>query len=279
LYGLQEGATFVWTGSHLWYLIILFTYSLIFLPLFLAFETEKNRERLSKVVKWFEKTGLIFLLVIPAIFFIGLDLVMSNLGGELSKIWRFLFPVIGGWSILMYIPYFVFGYLFTSHDKQFKTMMDKNRLPALILAIIALILGVFLSFDLRASTPDNFILLGLGILTASALLITYGWGMIILIFSLGRKYLSFNHKSLKFLNEIILPFYIVHQVVLVTVAYFIIQLQLGVFIKLILLITISFVIILGLALIIRQANILRFIFGMKLKKKKMEIAPTNTTTD
>ncbi|OLS18875.1 MAG: hypothetical protein HeimC3_48130 [Candidatus Heimdallarchaeota archaeon LC_3] len=265
LRGLQEGATFLWTGDHLWYLIILFSFSLIFLPLFLLFEKEKNRERLSKIAKRLEKTGLIYLLIIPPIFFVGFDLGMANLGGDISKIWRFLFPITGGWSVLMYIPYFIYGYLFTSHDKQFKKSLEKNSLPALYIAILTAILGLPLLFSFLLTSQGDLSLLGL--FTSRALLLTFGWSIIIILLSLVRKYLSFNHKWLKFLNEITLPFYILHMVVLIVVAYFIVQLNLGVFMKLFLLIFISLIIILSLVLIIRQANILRFIFGMKLKKK------------
>jgi peptidoglycan/LPS O-acetylase OafA/YrhL len=42
LIGIQEGGLFLWTGHHLWYLIIMFSFSIIFLPFFLSFEREKN---------------------------------------------------------------------------------------------------------------------------------------------------------------------------------------------------------------------------------------------
>jgi len=90
--------------------------------------------------------------------------------------------------------------------------------------------------------------------------------MIIVIISFGKRRLSFNHKWLKFLNRIAMPFYILHYVVSIPVQFYVVALPLGIIEKFLLINGISFVIIIGLALIIRQFNPLRFLFGMSLKR-------------
>ncbi len=90
--------------------------------------------------------------------------------------------------------------------------------------------------------------------------------MIIVVISFGKRRLSFNHKWLKFLNRIAMPFYILHYVVSIPVQFYVVALPLGIIEKFLLINGISFVIIIGLALIIRQFNPLRFLFGMSLKR-------------
>ncbi len=95
-----------------------------------------------------------------------------------------------------------------------------------------------------------------------------GWFLTIVILGLISKHLNFNHKSRKFLNELIMPFYVLHQTIIIIVGFYIVSLDLSIFVKYIIISSISSVIITGLVLIIRRVNVLRFLFGMRLKKKK-----------
>lgn len=93
--------------------------------------------------------------------------------------------------------------------------------------------------------------------------------MLMLILTLRKKYLNFNYNSLKFLNEISITVYILHQVVLVVVTFYLIPLNLWILQKFLLIIAVSIIVTFGLTLLTREVNILRFLFGMRLKKKKI----------
>jgi hypothetical protein len=98
----------------------------------------------------------------------------------------------------------------------------------------------------------------------------YAWSGILVILGFGSKHLNFNHKSRRFLNEIVMPFYILHQSVIIIIGFFVVQLDLIIFVEYLIISAISFVIVIGLVLIIRKVNFLRFLSGMSLKKKVLE---------
>ncbi len=58
------GGNFAWMGLHLWYLLVLFVYTLIFLPLFLALRTKIGSAIVRGFAWLFSKPGLIYLLLI-----------------------------------------------------------------------------------------------------------------------------------------------------------------------------------------------------------------------
>ena len=94
------------------------------------------------------------------------------------------------------------------------------------------------------------------------------WSWIIFILSMGARYLSFSNKVLSYANEAVLPFYILHQTVILLVGWFIIPLDLSILVKYLIIATGSFVIIMALfELLIKRFNVLRFLFGMRLKRK------------
>jgi peptidoglycan/LPS O-acetylase OafA/YrhL len=253
----NQGGLFPTMGHHLWYLLILFAWSLVALPLFIQMRTKRNRERISRLSAFFSRPGAIYLLIIPIIV---IELInpftqfMDDLGpGGMRQ---------GGWHILTYLVLLIYGYMFSS-DSRFEDTLEEHSFPALLVAIFLGIILVPIWVALTASGLLNI----LGAPPAVFLLLTvYCWSMIIVIISFGKRRLSFNHKWLKFLNRIAMPFYILHYVVSIPVQFYVVALPLGIIEKFLLINGISFVIIIGLALIIRQFNPLRFLFGMSLKR-------------
>jgi len=226
-------------------------------PLFIQMRTERNRERLSSLAAFFKKPGAIYLLIIPIIVIEFLDpftQVMIDLGpGGMRQ---------GGWHILSYLVFLIYGYIFASNSR-FEDILEKHSFPALLIAIFLGIILVPIWIALTAAGLLNL----LGAPPALFLLMTvYCWSMIIVIISFGKRRLSFNHKWLKFLNRIAMPFYILHYVVSIPVQFYVVALPLGIIEKFLLINGISFVIIIGLALIIRQFNPLRFLFGMSIRR-------------
>jgi hypothetical protein len=78
--------------------------------------------------------------------------------------------------------------------------------------------------------------------------------------------LRVRRRRLKFLNQIAMPFHILHFAVAIPVQYYVVMLPLWIIEKFLLISGISSAIIIGLALIISQFNPLRFLFGMSLRR-------------
>lgn len=236
-----ETGNFALIGMHMWYMLFLFIYSIVLLKLFQNLRREEKADTLLKWGAFFKKPGALYLLVIPIFI---MEVIFSSLGG----------PNVGGYQLPTYIFIFFYGFLLVSND-EFKQALERHGIPSLIIAIVLLI---YLAIEALTGsyTPLTGLLRNL-----------CGWCWVIAVIYIGRKFLTFNHKSLKFLNDIMLPFYILHQTIIIIVAFYVIELDLSPIGKYLIICSVSFVIIMGLILVIRKVNVLRFLFGMRLIKK------------
>jgi hypothetical protein len=237
-------------GIYLWYLFWLFVFSLITAHFF-KYLREKD-DKISKLATLCNRRGGIFLLAIPLII---VDLVAIRPFFEFPSDY-------GGWKLPTYLTFFILAYVVAS-DSQFMQSIDKNGLIALIISIITslLIIGLFGAFGL------DFLVSPSGYLIITPLWAFNGWCWMVAILFLGRKFLSFNHKFLGFSNELVLPFYILHQTAIVAVAFFVVGMTTIVMVKYLIIAFAAFAIISLLLIPIRQINVLRFLFGMRPKKK------------
>ena len=81
---------------------------------------------------------------------------------------------------------------------------------------------------------------------------------------LGSKYLNFNNELLKYAREAVLPFYILHQTVIVTFGFYLAHWETSVMVKYVTLAALSFTVIIAMYdLLIKRVKVLRFLFGMK----------------
>lgn len=248
--------------KHLWYLFWLFILSLITLPLFRYLRKEEIKEKILKIAQFCNKPGALFLLSIP--------IIIAQIIGEIIPI----FGNFAGWSIFCYLTFFIIGYILASNI-QFKKAIEKHGLVALIIGITTSIIIIVFLLPFIINIEPIFGMPKLNE-TISMFLFVFlcplnGFCWLIVILNIGSKYLNRSHKSLGFLNDIILPFYILHQTLIIVIGWYIINLDLIIILKYIIISSISFIIIIALVLIIRKSRILRFLFGMKLKKKSNKI--------
>lgn len=245
LYGF--GGNFAWMGLHLWYLEILFIFSLLTLPLFGCLRKETIRSFVSKMAISFKKPGIIFLLALP----IALMELLVNLQPDGIGIRDF-----GGWSPLTYLIFFILGYLTTS-NLQFRVSIERHRRIALLLGVITTMSGFFL-LEAGSSSRAYFF---------AFLRAFNSWFWLVAILGFGSKYLNFNNRLLKYSNEAVLPFYILHQTIIVAVGFYIASWEIGIIIKYIIFSTVSFALIMALYdLVIKRVEVFRFLFGMKFKQ-------------
>jgi hypothetical protein len=59
------GGNFAWMGLHLWYLLMLFVFSLLTLPFFIYVQREPRPAFISKFISFLERKGTLFLLALP----------------------------------------------------------------------------------------------------------------------------------------------------------------------------------------------------------------------
>ena len=160
----------------------------------------------------------------------------------------------GGWSPLTYLMIFFLSYLLMT-DSRYRDSIIKLRFISLTFALLALTFGFYLvlAHDLSTYSLEFSIIRGFNT-----------WCWMLAFIGLAGAYLNFNTNFLKYASEAALPFYVLHQSVIVILGYFIREWDLAVFPKYILLASVSFVIIMALYEgIVKRTNVTRLLFGMK----------------
>ncbi len=245
------GGNFAWMGLHLWYLEMLFIFSLLTLPLFILLQKEKIQERISGAATFFAKNGTIFLFSIP----LFLMEWLVNLQPEGAGIRRF-----GGWSPFSYLVFFVIGFLL-SVNSGYKKAAERLRFISLALGLMTTALMFVFHIDL--SPLGDFAEYTVPVFCRSV----NSWFWLLALLGFGSKYLKFTNAVLNYAREAVLPFYILHQTLIVFIGYCIANWETSVMVKYLALSTLSFAGILALYdLLIKRITILRFMFGMKVNK-------------
>lgn len=243
LYGL--GGNFAWMGMHLWYLMDLFFFSLIILP-FAIPRGKTGTSILSRAATLFERPWMLLLLFLPVNVSSWLS---SALGLDISR-------AMGGWDILSYPLFFVYGFLIFSNSRILQTI-NKYTVFTFIMAVALMLIHFALIYVIQPAQYD--INQGLRPLLA--------WCCVLAILGLGNRFLNSNSRFLQYANEATMPFYVLHLTIIITIGFFIVQWNLSILLKYLIISTSSFAAIMVIyECIIRRTNALRVVFGMNPKK-------------
>lgn len=242
------GGNFAWMGLHLWYLEMLFVFSALTLPLFLWMQKDRACGPIDRVADFLTKPGSLFLFAVP----LGMAMLIGNLDPETigNHGW-------GGWDILSHLTFFLSGYLIASSPK-FRPTLERQRFAALAMGVIATITG-FILLEYAGYPSRGYLV--------SFLRAFNSWCWLFAILGFGSRHLTFNNRALKYTGEAVLPFYILHQSVIIVIGYLIIDWTAPVMLQYLFLAGASFVTIMALyELFVRRISVLRFLFGLKPKK-------------
>jgi peptidoglycan/LPS O-acetylase OafA/YrhL len=95
------------------------------------------------------------------------------------------------------------------------------------------------------------------------------WGWALDVLYLAMRYLDFSNRWLEFGSNTIMPFYLLHQPVIIVISYFVVQWDAGIPIKLLVVIVGSMLVTLGLVeVLIRPFKPVRMLFGMKPRGRR-----------
>jgi len=247
--------TIAWEGMHLWYLKYLFLFSIILYPL-MRWLKGAGRNVLSKLDGVLARTGMVYILALPILL---LFLLPSDAP---------LMDENGGWPYLMYLFFLLWGFVIVS-DERLQDSIRQLRRVSLSVGLI-LVAGSTILYSQVANTDvisPSMILVGL--------MRTFGgWSCVLAFFGLGMQYLTARTPRLDYANEAVLPFYILHQTVLLAVGYFVLQWAIPDVLEWAIVVVISFAIIMGIyEYLVRRNNALRFLFGMKPLPTKLAQEP------
>ncbi len=240
---------FGWMGYHLWFLGYLFVGALLLLPLFNWLKEEPGQRLVSGLAKFCEHRGAILLFALP--------LVAVQVG------LRPFFPEERHWAdFCYYLLFLLAGYVFYADDR-FLHAIRRDRwlaLPVGLAAMLAMLATVaFGEAETLFSDPSSP---GFRLFWACAAIDAWCWSLVMLY--VGMRFLDFSNKWTRYGQDAIVPFYLVHQPVIWFLAFYVVQWDAGVTLKMLVVTVASFVVSLAIyELLSRQVAPLRALFGMK----------------
>jgi glucan biosynthesis protein C len=246
-----------WTGVHLWYLEYLFLFTLILTPLFVWLKRSAGRRMLEVLGRFSAPSGTIFLWVVP----LAIVAILVDPFGLLR-------PALpeAVLRLIMFPLFVLYGFLIFADDG-LQRAIARQRWIALILALVLLPVPPLFSHGITAwgwklSLPNYALLM-----TAGGLLI---WSCLLAFFGFAKRHWNVNRPLLAYANEAVLPFYILHQPVILLIGFFVVQMRLPIAIKYLLICPSSFFITLGLYEYgVRRWDLVRRLFGLKLKAREV----------
>jgi glucan biosynthesis protein C len=245
------GGNFAWSGVHLWYLEDLFLFTMVLLPLFVALKGARGRRSTEILARLSGRPGAIFLWALPLALLLVLADPFGILRPELPE------DLI---RLIVFPPSLVYGFLIFSDGRIQQAIIGQRRI-ALVLAV-ALTLAAPMFSDMPG-LASSFLLYALVMLLASLL----SWSTLVAILGYGMRYLRAHRRLLSYANEAVLPFYILHQPVILILGFFIIPLPLAILSKYLVIATLAFSITLALfEVVIRPWDPVRRVFGLKPRK-------------
>lgn len=236
-------------GYHLWFLGFLFAFSLIALPLFLWLRGDSGRRLVGRLGSLCGKRGGLLLLIIP------LTLIQVVLRPQ--------YPTEHDWAgFATMLVFFVSGYVIYS-DEWLTHAIRRDWPLAMALGLLtsALILSSTLS-GIGAS-PSN-ISSELDLVLQWSVLIVNGLSWSLFIVSMGMRYLDFRNRWLEYGQTAIMPLFLIHQPVIIAIAYYVVQWEAGILVKLPVVLLGSLAVTLAIFEgVIKRVGPLRAFFGIK----------------
>lgn len=227
--------------AHLWFILYLFIISCVGLC----------------IIKSFKKAGM--------------EKFLSNLKGILISRYSLFFMIsifcfadmtqlaIAQKNILVFLIVFLMGYI-VYDDNDYLECIDKNKGKSLIIGIVFFILYVVVILHYyNLSNPENIGLKVLLSILRNGIMIT----TIVAIVGYGRKYLNRGGKMLDYLNNACFPVYIIHQTVIVIIAYYLLNYDLYLYFSSLIIILCSVLITFGIYEMVKRIKITRILFGIK----------------
>ena len=226
---------------HLWFLGYLFVISIVCAPL-LAWLHGAQGRGLSARLADLARRGGVFAFAVP--------LLVSQL------VLRPIFPAYQDWAdVATYTIVFVWGAVVFS-DRAFEQVVK-----AQIGAILAVAVASSIAVGLTTYLPLHDVR-WLGLAQAAAWSV-YVWAALHAVLYIGMRWFDFGGRAVSYLQESVLPVYVVHHPIVLVVASLVVTLALGPWAKFALILTIVLALTLAIyELGIRRWRITRALFGL-----------------
>jgi glucans biosynthesis protein C len=236
---------------HLWYIPYIWVYSMLAFPLFLGLRTAMGRRGLAALMNCLARPWALLWVVVPsAVVEIWLRPYWPDDTNNLTADWG---------NFTHKLTFFLAGFAFASSPPVYDTLARRRRQFLLGgIAMLAVLEPIWLWDAYHPPAAGYRLATNLHI-----------WLWLFAALGYGRQYLSFNHPVLRYANEAVYPFYILHQTIIIILGYYLVPVDWGIGLK-------FCAVVAGMALsmtalyvgAIRPWNVMRVLFGMKWSRAK-----------
>jgi glucans biosynthesis protein C len=228
------------TWSHLWFLAYLWVLSVAYCPI--IFRIVRGRERWPQAGAFWIHLPLLPLLAVQ----LGLRTRFPG-----------IYNLYNDWANVAFYSVYLFAGVFLAHHAGLERAVERTWKRTFAVGTVAMLVLLASALQLIASP--------VALLTASTIA---GWCYVVTLVGLARERMRSTGRILSYLSESAFPVYILHQPVLVFVAYFVVRLDVGIAVKFPMLVVASVCVTLALYhFVFRRVPLLRFAFGMKPRKR------------
>lgn len=232
---------------HLWFVAYLLVFSLTLLPVFALLRGARGQAAIAALAGACRRPWVIYLINLPSM------AVALLLGPH----WPTTHNLIADWANLLgSLVTFLWGFVFAS-SPQLLEMVERRRrewlVGALVLTVaLYVVRGVPLNVGLFARVLINSY---------------FGMLWILALIGFARHHLNHDSPLLRYANEAVYPFYIVHQTITVSAGYWIADWKVAVGIKLGLLAGVTFLGSWAVFEVVRRTSVTRLLFGLHSPKR------------
>ncbi|GAA4234082.1 peptidoglycan/LPS O-acetylase OafA/YrhL [Streptosporangium album] len=247
-------------AGHLWFVVLLLAFSLLLAPLIRWFPRDRGRRIRDHLAAAAQRRGAILLPAVPVA-------VVSALMG--------LEEAFAAWSRWAYLLFFLYGFVLAA-DERFRTAMRRDAVPAAVLGAVLFLVGmpgflvvgnVFGGDPFTDMTP---LAIGARILYGAT-----GWCWLVAILGLLDRRRpapaavqespgGLGRRLYGYLATAALPLYVLHQPIVVAVAYGVVGWGAPIVAKYVVIVAISLTLtVAAYDLLVRRTRLTRSLFGMR----------------
>lgn len=228
-----SGITGAFTPAHLWFILFLFVFSLVAIPVFNILS--KNRMRGEKLQKLLAGRLGLLLFTIPLALAAAINILEDK-------------------NPLVYFLIFIFGYIVISKE-EYQKAIDRDKGIYLILGIVCEMILVSLNNSFSEGSISWYIYKFIEV--SSRLILVY------VLVGFGHKWLNHPSKALSYLSKAAFPVYMLHFPINTAVGYFIVKTPLGINAKAIVIILLTTIVTFAIYEVLRRIKPICFLLGIK----------------
>jgi surface polysaccharide O-acyltransferase-like enzyme len=176
------------------------------------------------------------------------------------------------WHRWAYLLFFLFGFVLAA-DERFRVAMRRDAVPAAVVGLLLFAVGLP-AFLVAGESGDPFTDHTPLAITARALYGATGWCWVVAILGLLDRrpapattvddVETRGRRAYGYLSAAVLPLYVLHQPIVVAVAYGVVRWRAPIVVEYAVIVTASLVLtVLAYELLVRRTRVTRFLFGMR----------------